>query len=95
MITIKHEVKNCFGHFEYREETANNETLDDVKTAFRLLKLNADVAVQIDNVVLYWDNIEDTELEVLTVRTYDEYNNCTDKKCNFNSVKKEYYNRYR
>ena len=43
----------------------------DIKKAFRFLKKDYKNAIQIDNTVLYWDNMTNFEYGTLSAREYD------------------------
>lgn len=89
-ITIKYECKNFWGIREYREDTINNASLEDLKKAFRFLKKEYMNVIQIDNIVLYWDTMQNFEYGTLTAREYDG-NNWKEYSWDFEGCKKSYY----
>ena len=78
-ITVKHEAPDFFGALQYTEDRKTNVNFSDLKKVFSRLKADKDIAVVIDNYVLYWDNTQNFEYGLLsckeseTVNSYKEY----------------------
>ena len=75
MLIVKYERKNFFGERIYTEDSKRNETLKDIQKAFRFLKSDHDVTIQINNTVLFWDTLQNFEYGTLTAREYDNNGN--------------------
>ena len=90
MLTVKYERKDFFGNRIYTEDSKNHYSHDDLRKAFLFFSKEHDIAIQIDNVIIFWDNISEYDNKVVTVRNYDG-RNCTEVKKSFEKVKKEEY----
>ena len=55
MLTIKYERKDFFGNRIYTEDSKNHYSHDDLRKAFLFFSKEHDTAIQIDNVVVFWD----------------------------------------
>lgn len=73
-LTIKYNRKDFFGNRIYTEDTKENFTKTDMTKAFLFLSKNNDAAVQIDDMVIYWDSIADHEQKKVSVRMYSGMN---------------------
>ena len=95
MLIIKYESKNFFGDYEYHEDKKNNTTLDDIKKAFRFLKRDHKNAIQINNTVLYWDNMTNFEYGTLSAREYEGNNSYKEFIWDYDGCKNNYYAIYK
>ena len=95
MLVVKYESKNFFGDYEYHEDRKNNPTFEDVKKAFRFLKKDYKNAIQIDNTVLFWDNITNFEYGTLSAREYDGANSYKEFIWDYDGCKNNYYTIYK
>lgn len=64
-LTLKYEQKGFFGGFIYNEETKENATKQDFLKAMRNMKKNFDTALEIDNIVCFWNSTQDFEHETI------------------------------
>lgn len=90
MLIMKYERKDFFGNRQYTEDSKENYNREDVKKAFLHLSKDRFSSVQKESTVYFWENIEDFENQVMTVRVFDG-RNYTDAKKAFDKVKKECY----
>lgn len=95
MLTIKYERKNLFNDRIYTEDTKNNPTLKDIKKAFHFLKSDYNVAIQIDNTVLFWDAMQNFEHGTLSAREYDSNGNYKEFIWDYDGCKSNYYAIYK
>ncbi len=95
MLTIKYERKNLFNDRIYTEDTKNNPTLKDIKKAFHFLKSDYSVAIQIDNIVLFWDAVQNFEYGTLSAREYDSNGNYKEFIWDYDGCKNNYYAIYK
>ena len=95
MLVVKYNRKNFFGDEEYCEDKKENFSLPDLKKAFLFLKRNYSATIEIDNIVLSWDSIQNFEHGVLTGREYESWNNYKEYLWNYDSCKKNYYQKYK
>lgn len=93
-LTIKYNRKDFFGTRIYTEDTKENFTKTDLTKAFLFLSKNNDAAIQIDNMVIYWDCMSEFEKKTVSVRIYD-CRNCTKGKFSFDEIKKNFYKKYK
>ena len=90
MLIMKYERKDFFGNRQYTEDSKENYNREDVKKAFLHLSKDRFSSVQKESTVYFWENIEDFENQVMTVRVFDG-RNYTDAKKAFDKEKKECY----
>ena len=95
MLVVKYNTKNFFGDIEYREDTKKNPTYDDIKKAFHFLKKSHDIAIAINNSVIFWDFITDFRCNSVTVREYDDNNNYREFLWDYEQCKDNYYKIYK
>ena len=95
MLTVKYERKNFFGEKIYTEDSKKYETLKDIQKAFRFLKSDHDVTIQINNTVLFWDNITNFEYGTLSAREYDGANSYKEFIWDYDGCKNNYYTIYK
>ena len=95
MLTVKYERKNFFGERIYTEDTKNNPTLKDIQKAFRFLKSDYNVAISINNTVLFWDSLQNFEYGTLTAREYDNNHNYNEFIWSYDGCKNNYYAIYK
>lgn len=93
-LTLKYEQKGFFGGFIYTEETKENATKQDFLKAMRHMKKNFDTALEIDNIVCFWDSTQNFEYETVTVHAYDNANSRREYIQDFNCFKKEWANKF-
>ena len=93
-LTIKYDRKDFFGNRIYTEDTKTNFTKSDLTKAFLFLSKNHDTAIQIDNMVIYWDSIADYEQKKVSVRMYSGMN-YTGGKLSFEEIKKNFYKKFK
>lgn len=93
-LTIKYNRKDFFGNRIYTEDTKTGFTKNDLVKAFLFLSKNNDAAVQIDDMVIYWDSIADHEQKKVSVRMYSGMN-YTEGKTPFDVIKKNFYAKFR
>ena len=67
----------------------------DIKKAFRFLKKDYKNAIQIDNTILYWDNITNFEYGTLSAREYDGANSYKEFIWDYDGCKNNYYTIYK
>lgn len=60
------------------------------KKVFSFFNKTNDAAIQIDNIIIYWDSLTEYENKVVTVRNYDG-RNYTEEKKSYDKAKKECY----
>lgn len=95
MLTVKYERKDFFGNRVYTEDVKKNPTLKDIQKAFRFLKTDYNIAIQINNTVLFWESLSNFEHGTLTCREYDEWHNYKDFAWSYDSCKNNYYAIYK
>lgn len=78
----------------YTEETEENATRQDFLKAMRHMKKNYDTAIEIDNIVCFWDSMQDFEHETVTVHAYDNANSRKEYIQDFTCFKKEWVNKF-
>lgn len=93
-LTIKYDRKDFFGNRIYTEDTKTNFTKSDLTKAFLFLSKNNDAAIQIDDMVIYWDCMSGFEKKAVSVGIYDG-GNCIKGKFTFNEIKKNFYKKFR
>ena len=95
MLVVKYESKNFFGVYEYHEDRKDNPNFEDIKKAFRFLKNDYKNAIQIDNTVLFWDNMTNFEYGTLSAKEYDGANSYKEFIWDYDGCKKNYYTIYK
>lgn len=90
MLILKYERKDFFNRMIYTEDTKQDYTKEDLKKCFLFFGKTHSTAIQIDNMVVYWDCLSEYENRVVTVRNYDGMN-YTEVKKSFDKAKKECY----
>ena len=90
MLTMKYERKDFFGCYRYTEDSKENYSKEDVKKAFLHLSKDRFSTVQKEDTIYFWDNMEDFENQIMTVRVFDG-RNYVEAKNAFSKVKKECY----
>ena len=90
MLIVKYERKDFFGQYQYTEDSKERYCKDDVKKAFLHLSKDRFSTVQKENTVYFWENMDDFDNQIMTVRYFDG-RNYTDAKKAFGKVKKECY----
>ena len=95
IIIVKYERKTIFGDREYTEDKRNNANLSDLKKAFAFLKKGHEVALEIENTVIFWDNMTEYENNVVSCRIYDENRGYKEEKKSFEICKKLFYKLYK
>lgn len=93
-LTLKYTRKGFFNNFIYTEETEENATRQDFLKAMRYMKKNYDTALEIDNIVCFWDSTQNFEYETVTVHAYDSPNSRREYVQDFNCFKKEWANKF-
>lgn len=93
MLTMKYDRKDFFGNRQYAEDSKDNYGREDVKKAFLHLGKDRFSSLQKEGTVYFWENTEDFENRIMTVRIFDKVNvrSYGDKKMAFDKVKKECY----
>lgn len=88
-ITVKYDRRDFFGHRIYTEDVKEAVEKPDAEKAFRFLKSNQSVALNIDDdMVLYWDDAQDYNNSVLTVKRSYSWNHCNVSKVAFSQIKR-------
>ena len=95
MLVVKYERKSFFGDCIYTEDKKDMESLKDIKKAFLFLKNNYNAAIQIDNVVLFWDTMQGFEYKTLECREYDNVGGYKSCSWDYDGCKNYYYNIYK
>lgn len=90
MLILKYERLDFFNHRIYTEDTKQSYTRDDLKKVFAYFSKTHNATIQIDNTIIFWDNMTEYENRVVTVRNYDSMN-YTETKKSFDKMKKECY----
>lgn len=85
MLTLKYERKDFFGNRLYTEDSKEDYSREDVKKAFLYLSKERFSAVQKEDTIYFWDNMEDFENQIMTVRVFDG-RNYVDAKKDFDKV---------
>lgn len=93
-LTIKYDRKDFFGNSIYTEDTKTNFTKSDLAKAFLFLSKNHDAAIQIDDMVIYWDSIADHEQKMVSVRIYNN-RSYTEGKFSYEEIKKNFYKKFK
>lgn len=93
-LTIKYDRKDFFGNRIYTEDTKTNFTKSDLTKAFLFLSKNNDAAIQIDDMVIYWDSIADHDQKMVSVRIYNN-GSYTEGKFPFEEIKKNFYKKFK
>lgn len=96
-LIIKYYRKDFFGFPQYCEDKKENCTYSDIKKAFRFLKNERFAAIQVNNIIFTWNNVQDFKYKSLTCQEYDAVNPYTYKEYlwDFEGCKNYYYKRYR
>lgn len=88
-ITVKYDRKDFFGQRVYTEDVKEAVEKSDVEKAFRFLKSNQSVALNIDDdIVLYWDGVQDYDNSVLTVKKSYLWSHCNISRVAFSQEKR-------
>lgn len=90
MLILKYERLDFFNRLIYTEDKKENYTKEDLKKVFSFFNKTNDAAIQIDNIIIYWDSLTEYENKVVTVRNYDGRNHTEEKK-SYDKAKKECY----
>lgn len=90
MLIIKYERRDFFNNRVYTEDKKQNYNKEDLKKAFLYLSRTYDTSIQIDDTIIYWDNMIEYENRIVTVRYYDSLN-YTEVKKSYDKAKKEGY----
>ena len=90
MLTMKYERKDFFGNRQYTEDSKDGYSREGVKKAFLYLSNDRFSAVQKEDTIYFWENMEDFDNRIVTVRVFDGRNYVEAKKA-FGKVKKECY----
>lgn len=91
-VTIKYERHDFFGHRIYTEDTKQCVECEDMKKVFRAMASNYDIAINVNSTVVYWDNINDWENRMITVKSPGLFCNEWDiDKQSFESYKRTIY----
>lgn len=93
-LTIKYNRKDFFGNRIYTEDTKTNFTKSDLTKAFLFFSKNNDAAIQIDDMVIYWDSITDHDQKMVSVRIYNS-GSYTEGKFSFEEIKKNFYKKFK
>lgn len=91
MIVVKYEARDFFNQYKYHEDKKESPTYEDIKKAFRFLKKDWKVALQIDNTILFWDTMINFEYGTLTAREYDDNGNYNEFIWDYDGCKNNYY----
>ncbi|EHE96331.1 hypothetical protein [Enterocloster citroniae] len=90
MLTIKYERRDFFNNRVYTEDKKQNYNKEDLKKAFLYLSRTYDTSIQINDTIIYWDNMSEYENRIVTVRYFDGLN-YTEVKKSYDKAKKEGY----
>ena len=90
MLTIKYERRDFFNNRVYTEDKKQNYNKEDLKKAFLYLSRTYDTSIQINDTIIYWDNMSEYENRIVTVRNIDGLN-YTEVKKSYDKAKKEGY----
>ena len=93
-LTLKYTRKGFFNNFIYAEETEKNATRQDFLKAMRHMKKNFNTAIEIDNIICFWDSMQGFEHETVTVYVYDSPNSRREYIQDFNCFKKEWVSKF-
>ena len=93
-LIIKYERKDFFGTRKYTEDVKDYFTKADLTKAFGFFSKDHDVAIEIDNMTIFWDTIADFENRNVTVRMYDG-RSYTEGKMQFDDLKKNFYGKFK
>lgn len=93
-LTIKYNRKDFFGNSIYTEDVKEYFTKNDLIKSFMFLSKNNDAAIQIDDMVIYWDSIADYKKKMVSVRMYSGMN-YTEGKFPFEEIKKNFYKKFK
>lgn len=87
-IKVIYNSKDFFGQYDFREETKEAASVDDLKKALRAMKKDRDFAVHVDGRSIVWDSYADYENDVVKVRTYKAWNSYDETKMSWDKMKK-------
>lgn len=90
MLILKYERIDFFNNRIYTEDKKQNHTKEDLKKAFLYFSRTYDTSVQINDIVIYWDSLEEYENRVATVRYFNGMSYAEVKK-SYDKAKKEGY----
>ena len=90
MLILKYERIDFFNNRVYTEDKKQNYNKEDLKKAFLYLSRTYDTSIQIDDIIIYWNNMTEYENRIVTVRYYDGLN-YTEMKKSYDKAKKEAY----
>lgn len=90
-ITVRYDRVDFFGWKQFTEDSKNNVNFSDLKKVFSRLKADKDVAVVIDNFVLYWDNTQNFEYGLLSCKESEAVNSYKEYEWSFDGCKKFFY----
>ena len=93
-LIIKYNRKDFFGNRTYTEDTKSNFTKADLAKAFLFISKNHDAAIQIDDMVIFWESIADHDQKMVSVRIYNN-RSYTEGKFPFEEVKKNFYKKFK
>lgn len=90
MLILKYERTDFFGSRTYTEDKKTYYNKSDLKKAFLYFGRTNNATIQIDDTVIFWDNLTEYENRITTVRKYDGMN-YVESKTSYDKVKKECY----
>lgn len=94
-ITICRERKNFWDRYEYVQEEKAGADVNDLKKALRAMKKDRGMAIHIDaSYVIAWDSWSEYENGIVLLRCYERANAYTDKKCAWETMKKDIMKAY-
>lgn len=87
-IKVIYNSKDFFGQYDFREETKDAASVDDLKKALRAMKKDRDFAIHVDNKSIIWDSYSDFENDIVKIRKYAAWNSCDEIKMSWEKMKK-------
>jgi hypothetical protein len=95
-LIMKYERINFFGKREYTEDSTEYPIRQQVTRAFTFLSKEKESAIELydgESIVLYWDNYNDFENRIITLRHSRTWNDIDIIKIEFDKAKKQLYKR--
>ena len=74
MLTLKYDRKDFFNNYVYTEDTKESYNKQDLKKALLYLSKSRWASLQIENAVIFWDNMEEYDNRIATIRDFDGWN---------------------
>lgn len=90
MLTLKYDRLDFFNHRVYAEDKKEDFTKEDLKKVFAYFSKTQDATIQIDNLIIFWDSMEEYENRIVTARNFEGIN-YTEAKKSYDKMKKECY----